>query len=94
MIVSRSHFVRPFLLSLLVVSTFASKALHLIQHAHSISPILLVLYFPTFFIFETLLSVGAWFLLNRTIGLKSLVGTAIVGFLAYVPLRLARICTS
>lgn len=85
MIVSRSHFVRPFLLSLLVVSALASKLLHLSQHVHSLNPILLVLYFPTFFILEILLSVGAWFLLNRTIGLKSALGTAIVGLLAWVP---------
>lgn len=84
MIVSRSHSLRPFLLSLLVVPALASKALHLFQHTHSLSPLLLALYFPTFFVLEILLFVAAWFLLNRTYGAKSVVGAAIVGLLGYV----------
>ncbi|RJE18711.1 Sulfatase domain protein [Aspergillus sclerotialis] len=89
MMVSRSHSLRPFLLSLLVVPALASKALHLFQHTHSLSPLLLALYFPTFFVLEILLFVVAWFLLNRTYGAKSAIGAAIVGLLGCITLAAA-----
>lgn len=91
MIVSRSHSLRPFLLALLVVPALASKFLHLFQHTHSLSPLLLTLYFPTFFVLEVLLAVAAWFVLNRTYGAKSVVGAAVVGLLGYAFLFLSKV---
>lgn len=86
MLVSRSSWLRPLLLSLLVVSSLASKLLHLYQHVSSISPLLLTVYFPTFFILEFLLYATAWFLLNRTHGLKSAVATTAVAFTSLITL--------
>ncbi|KAJ5866301.1 hypothetical protein N7534_000854 [Penicillium rubens] len=76
MIVSRQSSIRPFIVSLLVVSVASSKVLHLLQHASSLPGSQLALYFPTFFIIETLLCVAAWGLLFKSTGVKSLLGTA------------------
>lgn len=78
MIASRQPFVRPFLLSVLVVSALTSKVLHLFQHAGSIPAALLALYFPTFFIQEVLLSGTAWFLLQKLTGLRAIAGLILV----------------
>jgi hypothetical protein len=78
MLASRQPFIRPFLLSILVVSALTSKLLHLFQHAGSIPTALLALYFPTFFIQEILLSAATWFLLQKPTGLRSIVGLALV----------------
>ena len=72
MIVARQYHVRPYILSLLAVSTLSSKALHLSQHATSLPLTKFILYFPTFFIQDFLLLIGAWFLLHRSTGLRSL----------------------
>lgn len=81
MIVTRPALIRPFTLSLLVVSALSSKALHLAQHAASIPPTRLILYFPTLFMQETLLFVCAWFLLHKTTGVKSIFGAAVTATL-------------
>ena len=86
MLVSRSSWLRSLLLSLLVVSALVSKVLHLYQHAASISPLLFVLYFPTFFFLEILLAAGAWFLLNRTHGVKSTVAATFVALISLTTL--------
>ncbi|CAG7953917.1 unnamed protein product [Penicillium nalgiovense] len=77
MIISRQSFIRPFIVSLLVVSVTSSKVLHLLQHASSLPGSQFALYLPTFFIFEALLCVAAWGLLSKFTGVKSLLGTAV-----------------
>ncbi|OQE80476.1 hypothetical protein PENNAL_c0046G05597 [Penicillium nalgiovense] len=77
MIISRQSFIRPFIVSLLVVSVTSSKVLHLLQHASSLPGSQFALYLPTFFIFEALLCVAAWGLLFKFTGVKSLLGTAV-----------------
>lgn len=82
MIVSRSQFWQPFLLSILAVSVLSSKALHLFEHAHSIPPYNFVVYFPTFFIQDALLCIAIWLLLHVTSGVKSIVAVIVSGILA------------
>lgn len=77
MIIPRQSSIRPFIVSLLVVSVISSKVLHLLQHAFSLPGGQFAIYFPTFFILETLLCVAAWELLFKFTGLKSLLGTAV-----------------
>ncbi|EKV15770.1 Alkaline phosphatase-like, alpha/beta/alpha [Penicillium digitatum] len=77
MIIARQSFIRPFIVSLLVVSVISSKVLHLLQHASSLPGGQFALYFPTIFIFETLLCIVAWGLLFKSTGVKSLLGTAV-----------------
>ncbi|KGO77778.1 Alkaline phosphatase-like, alpha/beta/alpha [Penicillium italicum] len=77
MIIARHSFIRPFIVSLLVVSVTSSKVLHLLQHVSSLPGGQFALYFPTFFILETLLCVAAWALLFKFTGLKSLLGTVV-----------------
>jgi hypothetical protein len=76
MIITRQSSVR-LLFSLLAVCVGLSKGLHLLQHASSIPRAHFVIYFPTFFILETLLCVSAWLLLFKCTGLKSILGTAV-----------------
>ncbi|KAJ5503284.1 hypothetical protein N7463_006158 [Penicillium fimorum] len=75
--IPRQSSTRPLIISLLVVSVTSSKVLHLLQHASSLPGIQFALYFPTFFIVETLLFVTAWGLLFKFTGVKSLLGTAV-----------------
>ncbi|KAJ5610483.1 hypothetical protein N7510_007202 [Penicillium lagena] len=83
MIVARpSLLLRPLVFSLLVVSALSSKTLHLFQHAGSLPSALFVLYFPTFFIQEAFLFAGAWFLLHKTTGLRSVFGAGLTAFLS------------
>ncbi|KGO60274.1 Alkaline phosphatase-like, alpha/beta/alpha [Penicillium expansum] len=77
MIIARQSFIRPFIFSLLVVSVTSSKVLHLLQHASSLPGGQFALYFPTFFILETLLCVAAWELVFKFTGVKSLLGTTV-----------------
>ncbi|CAG8909326.1 unnamed protein product [Penicillium egyptiacum] len=77
MIISGKSFLRPFIVSLLVVSVTSSKVLHLLQHASSLPDGQFALYFPTFFILEGLLCTAAWGLLFKFTGVKSLLGTAV-----------------
>ncbi|KAF9241679.1 hypothetical protein DTO012A7_7349 [Penicillium roqueforti] len=77
MIIPRQSSIRPFIVSLLVVSVISSKVLHLLQHAFSLPGGQFAIYFPTFFILEILLCVAAWELLFKFTGLKSLLGTAV-----------------
>lgn len=77
MIIARQSSVRPFIFSLLAVSVTSSKVLHLLQHASSLPGGQFVLYFPTFFILETLLCTAAWALLFKFTGVKSFLGTAV-----------------
>ncbi|KAJ5617676.1 hypothetical protein N7537_002790 [Penicillium hordei] len=77
MIIQRQSFIRPFIFSLLVVSVTSSKVLHLLQHAASLPGGQFALYFPTFFILETLLYVAAWGLLFKFTGIKSFLGTVV-----------------
>ena len=77
MIVSRQSFIRPFIISLLIVSVTSSKVLHLFQHASSLPGSQFALYLPTFFILEALLGVATWGLLFKFSGVKSLLGTAL-----------------
>lgn len=82
MFFSRAQFWQPFLLSLLAVSVFSSKALHLFQHVHSVPRYTLLLYLPTFFIQDALLCIVVWFLLHKTSGVKAIAATVIAGLLA------------
>lgn len=77
MIIARQSFIRPFIFSLLVVSVASSKVLHLLQHVSSLPGGQFALYFPTFFILETLLCIAAWELLFKLKGVKSFLGTAV-----------------
>ena len=54
--------------SILVLSGLCSKGLHIYQHADSIPLYLLALFFPTFFIVETILFVAVCSLLLFTSG--------------------------
>ncbi|OGE48791.1 hypothetical protein PENARI_c026G09232 [Penicillium arizonense] len=86
MIITRQSSIR-LLFSLLAVCVGLSKGLHLLQHASSIPRAHFVIYFPTFFILETLLCVSAWVLLFKCTGLKSILGTAVtvgITFLSYI----------
>lgn len=87
MISMRQAFLRPFLLSLLLVSALSSKVLHLFQHVSSLPPALFVVFFPTFFVQELLLCGAAWFLLTRSTRLGCVLGlaaTASVALLTFV----------
>ncbi|KAJ5207010.1 hypothetical protein N7472_003458 [Penicillium cf. griseofulvum] len=75
--IQRLSFTRPFIVSLLVVSVTSSKVLHLLQHASSLPGSQFALYFPTFFIVETLLFVTGWGLLFKVTGVKYLLGTVV-----------------
>jgi hypothetical protein len=77
MVVLRQSSIRPFILSLLVVSVISSKALHLVQHASSLPRGHFALYFPTFFILEAILCICAWLLLFKCTGLKFMLGNAV-----------------
>lgn len=78
----RAQFWQPFLLSVLAVSAFSSKALHLFQHVHSVPRYTLLLYLPTFFIQDALLCIVIWLLLHKTSGVKSVAATVVAGLLA------------
>lgn len=82
--VFRSPGLRPLLLSLVVVTTFASKFLHLIQHIRSVPQLLFLLYLPTFFLIDLTVSVFSWYLLSLSSGVWSVAGLAIVAVLGYV----------
>lgn len=73
---------RPFLFSLFVVSVFASKFLHLFQHAHTIPPLRFILYFPTFFVQDVIVSIALRLLLHNGSGALSVVGLVFGGFLS------------
>lgn len=73
---------RPFLFSVFVVSVVASKLLHLFQHAHTIPPLRFILYFPTFFIQDAIVSIALRLLLHGGSGALSVAGLVIGGFLA------------
>ncbi|KAJ5170483.1 uncharacterized protein N7500_003266 [Penicillium coprophilum] len=75
--ITRQSFTRPFIFSLLIVSVTSSKLLHLFQHVSSLPGVQFALYFPTFFIIETLLCITAWGLLFKITGVKALLGTAV-----------------
>jgi hypothetical protein len=80
MIITRQSSMRPltrFAYSLLAISVLLSKGLHLLQHASSIPRVHFAIYFPTFFILETLLCVSAWLLLFQCTGVKSVLGTVV-----------------
>ncbi|KAJ5788348.1 hypothetical protein N7457_003338 [Penicillium paradoxum] len=77
MIAPRQSSIRPFIASLLAVSVISSKLLHLFQHVASLPLGQFLIYFPTFFILETLLCIGAWALLFKLTGLKSILGTVV-----------------
>lgn len=82
MILVRANALRPFLFSLTVISALTSKVLRIYQHVGSVNPFLLGLFSPTFFVLESLLFVGVWYLLQRTSGWKYTAGTLVSGFLA------------
>lgn len=82
MIAPRQSFIRPFILSLLIVSALSSKALHLYQHGGSLPRAQFILYFLTFFIQEGILFGTAWALLQRSVGVLSLVGTIATAIIA------------
>lgn len=75
---------RPFLLSLIVVASVASKVVHLIQHIRSLPLSLFFFYLPTFFLLDFLVVFVAWALLQKTRGIGNFVGLAVVAFFAYV----------
>ncbi|KAJ5156738.1 hypothetical protein N7492_009541 [Penicillium capsulatum] len=89
MIIIRSSLLRPFLLSLLLVSALSSKLLHLSQHASSLPAAQFILFLPTFFLQEALLCGAAWFLLTRSTGWKAIAGTAVTAFVAVLTFVLA-----
>jgi hypothetical protein len=82
MITQRQYVVRPFMLSLLVVSAISSKALHLYQHGGSLPLAQLIIYFPTFFIQEGVLFGAAGILLQRSTGVRALAGTIATAIIA------------
>ncbi|KAJ5108962.1 hypothetical protein N7456_005637 [Penicillium angulare] len=91
MIISRQFSFRPFILALLIVSTFSSKALHLFQHATSLPQSRLILFFPTFFIQEAVLWTVACFVLYRLSGNKclSVIGNVVTGIISALTFVLA-----
>lgn len=89
--IARQSILRSFLLSVLVVSALSSKFLHLFQHITSLPLTHFVVFSPTFFLQETLLAGAAWFLLQRTTGLRGILGTAIAAIISSVLNRIRRI---
>ena len=75
---------RPFLLSLVVVLTLASKILHILQHLRSVAILSLCLYLPTLFVPDFLVFIFAWLALSKLPGLWSVVGSIVVAFWGYV----------
>lgn len=82
MIVSRFHPPQRLILSILVLSGICSKLLHIYQHSGSIPWYLILLYFPTFFILETLLFVAVWGVLHLTTGWYAVLAMIGSGILA------------
>lgn len=80
----RSPGLRPFLLSFVVVLTFASKILHIIQHLRSVPNSSFFLYLPTFFVTDFLVSIFAWLALSKLSGPWAVAGSVIVAFWGYV----------
>lgn len=80
----RLPYLRPFLLSLIVVSSVAAKIVHLLQHIRTLPRSSFFLYFLTFFLVDFFVVVVAWVLLQKTLGLGNAVGLAIVASVAYV----------
>ncbi|EED15230.1 conserved hypothetical protein [Talaromyces stipitatus ATCC 10500] len=75
---------RPFLLSVIVVFTFASKILHLFQHRRNVRSPSFLLYLPTFFLTDFLVSIFAWLALSKLPGSWGIAGLAIVAFVGAV----------
>jgi hypothetical protein len=82
---------RPFLLSLIIVSSVAAKIIHLLQHIRTLPRSSFFLYLPTFFLLDFLVVVVAWALLQKTLGIGNVVGLAIVALVAYVPTPLLHV---
>ncbi|CRG88013.1 Catalase-peroxidase [Talaromyces islandicus] len=80
---------RPFLLSLIVVSSVAAKIVHLLQHIRTLPRSSFFLYLPTFFLLDFLVVVVAWALLQKTLGIGNVVGLTAVAFVAIVDLGAA-----
>lgn len=77
----RSPGLRPFLLSFVVVLTFASKILHIIQHLRSVPRSAFFLYLPTFFVTDLLVSIFVWLALSKLSGPWGVAGSVVVAFL-------------
>lgn len=75
---------RPLLLSLVVVPTFASKILHIFLHRRGASSSAFFLYMPSFFFTDFLVSILAWLALSKLPGIWGIVGTVAVAVLSYV----------
>jgi hypothetical protein len=94
LIACRSPGLRPLLLSLVIVTTLASKTLHLIQHIRSVPHLLFLLYLPTFFLTDLFVSIVSWALLWVFPGAWGTAGLVIVAILGYVWLITAFISPS
>ncbi|EED11750.1 conserved hypothetical protein [Talaromyces stipitatus ATCC 10500] len=75
---------KPFLLSIIVVFTFASKILHLFQHRRTVQGSSFLLYLPTFFLTDFLVSIIACLALSKLSGSLGIAGFAIVTFIGVV----------
>ncbi|KAE8551707.1 hypothetical protein EYB25_005597 [Talaromyces marneffei] len=82
----RSPGLRPFLLSCVVVLTFASKILHILQHLRSVPSWSFFLYLPTFFVSDFLVSIFAWLALSKLSGSWGVAGSVVVAFLGVIDL--------
>lgn len=80
----RPPHLRPFLLSLVVVSSAAAKIVHLLQHIRTLPRSSFFLYLPTFFLLDFLVVVVAWALLQKSPGIGNVAGLALVASIAYV----------
>ena len=75
---------RPSLFSLLVCSALSAKLLSLFQYVNLVNPFLLLVFFPSFFIFEALLFVAVWYSLLKPSGILYALAVAVSAFLTYV----------
>lgn len=80
----RSPGLRPLLFSLVVVTTVASKILHLYQHIRSVPYLSFLLYLPTFFLTDLVVCVLAWTLLSIFPGAWGTAALVVVAILGYV----------
>jgi hypothetical protein len=83
MISTRFHHPQRLILAVVVLSGLCSKLLHIYQH-RSLPLYLLALYFPTFFIIESLLFAVVWLLLYTTSGRWSVAAVVVSALLAFV----------
>ena len=81
MLTSRFYLPQRVILALLVVSGLCSKLLRIYQY-RSLPLYRLFIYFPTFFILETLLFVAVWAVLHTTSGQYAVVAVIGTGLLA------------